>query len=177
MNLYIVRHGETNENIGKIMQGNMDTLLNERGKQQAHEASLLLKDIDFKQVYSSPKSRTKETAMILNKGNIIYDNRLLSRNHGEFEGLRRDEINIKDYWNYNSNTKYLKAESVKDIYNRIDSFLKELKTKYSDNDNILIVTHSGICRVLYYYFNGIPEDGDMYHTYQAVNGKIEKYKL
>ena len=35
MKLYVLRHGETNENITKVMQGNMETVLNETGRQQA----------------------------------------------------------------------------------------------------------------------------------------------
>ena len=34
MDLYVIRHGETNENKTGIMQGNMETLLNENGKKQ-----------------------------------------------------------------------------------------------------------------------------------------------
>ena len=37
MKIYVVRHGETNENISKMMQGNMDTELNDAGRKQAYD--------------------------------------------------------------------------------------------------------------------------------------------
>ena len=56
------------------------------------------------------------------------------------------------------NIKYERAESVKDLYDRAVKVLTDLKKDYDDK-SIVVVTHSGIIRVLYYYFNGIPEDG------------------
>ena len=177
MKLYVVRHGQTNENIGKIMQGNMDTQLNEKGIEQARSARDKLKDVKIDVIFSSPKARALDTAKIISDGKIpiICDDRLRSRNHGEFEGLDRRTINLYEYWNYELNKEYQKAESVGDLYNRIISFLRMLKKDYSDK-TVLITTHSGICRILYYYFNGIPSDGDM-TSYQAANGRIEEYEL
>ena len=45
MYLYVVRHGETAENTRAIMQGNMDTVLDEKGKLQAKEAKEKLKGV------------------------------------------------------------------------------------------------------------------------------------
>ena len=178
MKLFVVRHGETNENIGKIMQGNMDTVLNEKGREQAKIArdKLALENIDV--IYASPKSRTRETAEIISDGKIeiLYDDRLKSRNHGEFEGMDRRTINLKDYWNYNLNMQYQSAESIRNLYDRVSNFLDMIKEKHN-NQTVLIVTHSGVCRILYYYFNGLPSDGDMLSGYEALNGLIEKYEL
>lgn len=176
MKIYVIRHGETNENQTGIMQGNMDTELNENGEQQAIalREKIESKQIDFAVV--SPKKRTIKTAELaaphLEKK---YDYRLLSRDHGEFEGLRRDEINLNDYWNIKKNIKYEKAESVGDMFDRVSSLLDDLKKGYSDK-NVLLVTHSGICRILYYYFNGIPEDGDLLE-YESHTGSFEEYTL
>ena len=101
MKLYVVRHGQTNENIGKIMQGNMDTQLNEKGIEQARSARDKLKDVKIDVIFSSPKARALDTAKIISDGKIpiICDDRLRSRNHGEFEGLDRRTINLYEYWN------------------------------------------------------------------------------
>ena len=177
MKLYVVRHGETNENIGDILQGNMDTVLNENGKNQARLARDLLKDKGIEFIIVSPKARTRETAEIISEGKIpiMYDKRLLSRNHGEFEGMSRNDIDLKTYWNININKQYEKAESVGEVYYRVSSLLEMIKNFYP-NKKILIVTHSGICRILYYYFNGIPTDGDL-TGYEAHNGLVEEYEL
>lgn len=176
MKIFVLRHGETDENITGILQGNMDTILNEKGENQALSVREEVSKYDIDLVIASPKTRTIETASIAAPNvPLITDSRLLSRNHGEFEGKRRDEININDYWNIAKNYQYEKAESVQELYNRIDSLLKEVKDKYKGK-KVLLVTHSGICRILYYYFNGIPEDGDLME-YQSHNCSFEQYEL
>lgn len=176
MKLFVLRHGETNENITGMMQGDMDTVLNEKGCNQALSVrdKVLENNIDL--VISSPKKRAIKTAELAAPNiPLILDDRLRSRNHGEFEGMRRDEININDYWNIKKNNQYIKAESVQDLFDRVESLLKDVKEKYNDK-NVLLVTHSGIVRILYYYFNGIPEDGDLME-YESHNCSFEQYEL
>lgn len=55
------------------------------------------------------------------------------------------------------------------------SLLDELKEKYG-NKNIIIVTHSGIIRTMFYYFHGIPDDGRLSEV-EIVNCGIYKYNL
>lgn len=43
---------------------------------------------------------------------------------------------------------------------RISGFIYDIKHKYADK-TVLIVTHSAVSRVIYYYLNGIPEDDDL----------------
>lgn len=177
MKLFVVRHGETFENIGKVMQGNMDTVLNEEGKKQAASLIEIVKNSNIDLIISSPLKRAFETAQIISNNNIeiITDDRLKSRNHGEFQGMSRIDMDLQSYWNIKINNKYKYAESVKDLYDRIDSLLQEIKIKYNDK-NVLLTTHSGICRILYYYFNGIPENGDLL-GYKSENCSFEEYEL
>lgn len=177
MDLYVVRHGQTEENKVSMMQGNMDTLLNETGRNQALEARKKLDGVKIDLIISSPKKRALETAQIISNGEvpIITDDRLLSRDHGEFEGKTRYEVDLEDYWNIKINRQYERAESVGHMFERIDSLLKDIKKNYSDK-TVLIATHSGICRILYYYFNGIPESGSLLE-YESTNCSLEKYEL
>ena len=57
MKLYVLRHGETNENITGIMQGNMETVLNETGRKQALKVRDKVRDAKIDLVISSPKKR------------------------------------------------------------------------------------------------------------------------
>lgn len=176
MKLYVLRHGETKENITKVMQGNMETLLDEKGKEQALAVRDKVLNAHIDLVISSPKKRAIETAQLAAPGiKIITDDRLLSRNHGEFEGMTRDQIDLHEYWNIKKNNQYERAETVGEIFNRISSLLNDILENYSDK-NVMIVTHSGITRVLYYYFNGFPEDGDL-TEYQSTNCSFEEYEL
>lgn len=176
MNLFVLRHGETNENITGMLQGDMDTVLNEKGIEQALSVRNKVLENNIDLVISSPRKRAIKTAELVAPNiPLIIDDRLRSRSHGEFEGKSRDEINIRDYWNIKKNIQYLKAESVKDLFDRVESLLKEIKEKYNGK-NVLLVTHSGIVRILYYYFNGIPEDGDLLE-YESHNCSFEHYVL
>lgn len=159
MKLYVVRHGETMENANNCLVGRINSSLTEKGKEQAKQVSNYFKNKKIDLIVSSPLDRCKETAQIIsNNLPIIYSDKLLGRDHGEFTGKPRDSINFDEYWNYKKNIQYEKAESVKDLYNRVATLIDDLKEKYKDK-NIIIVTHSGIMRVLYYYFKGIPDDG------------------
>ena len=66
MKLYFVRHGETEWNVKKKIQGKTDIPLNENGIRQAKELScqLVEEDISVKHVYHSPQLRAAETARI-----------------------------------------------------------------------------------------------------------------
>lgn len=159
MRLYVVRHGETLENANNCLVGRLNSSLTNEGINQAKKVSEYFKDKNIDLIVSSPLDRCKETAQIIsNNLPIIYSDKLLGRDHGEFTGKPRDSINFDEYWNYKKNIQYEKAESVKDLYNRVATLIDDLKEKYKDK-NIIIVTHSGIMRVLYYYFKGIPDDG------------------
>lgn len=176
MKLYVLRHGETNENITKVMQGNMETVLNETGKAQAMAVREKVEKANIDLIISSPKKRALETAYLAAPNVMLKtDDRLLSRDHGEFEGMTRDQIDLHEYWNIKKNVQYERAESIGELFNRISSFLNDVVEMYGDK-NVMIVTHSGITRVLYYYFNGFPEDGDL-TEYESTNCSFEEYEL
>lgn len=176
MKLFVLRHGETEENIDKIMQGKMDTILNDIGRKQCEKVKNKAKKAQIDLIVSSPLKRTIETAKIAAPGvEIIIDDRLISRNHGEFQGKKRTDINLYDYWNIKQNNKYKEAESVMELYNRVISLIIDLKKEHS-KQHILLVTHSGICRILYYYFNGIDPSGDL-TDYESTNCSFEEYEI
>ena len=160
MKLYVVRHGETLENANNCLVGRLNSSLTKEGINQAKKVSEYFKDKNIDLIVSSPLDRCKQTSEIISNGKIpvIYSDSLFGRDHGEFTGKPKESINFDEYWNYNKNIKYEKAESVKDLYNRVAKLVEEIKEKYYDK-NIIIVTHSGIMRVLYYYFKGIPDNG------------------
>lgn len=160
MKLYVVRHGETVENMNNCLVGRIDSDLTNEGINQAKVVKEKFKNKHIDLIVSSPLKRCVKTAEIISDGKIEIklDERLLGRDHGEFTGMHKSLVNFDDYWNYNKNIKYEKAENVVDLYNRVKKLILELKEQYSDKE-IILVTHSGIIRVMYYYFKGIPDDG------------------
>ena len=60
--IIIVRHGQTVENKQKILQGHLDTLLDDDGKKQAQAAAELLKNEKIDLFFSSDLKRSYHTA-------------------------------------------------------------------------------------------------------------------
>ncbi len=182
--IYFLRHGSTdwNENLnseGKKdpkCQGRCDLHLNDKGKKQALKAKEELNEIKFDKIICSPLIRTKETLSIAYDGAapIIYDNRIIERDFGEFEGLTRSEFDFNGFWNVYSNQKFNKAESILEVQNRVFNLLDELKD--NPNENVLIVAHGGVGLVLMSYFEGVPEDGD-YLNFELGTGKLKEFSF
>lgn len=177
MKLYITRHGQTDGNLYKIMDGIRDIDLNEKGKEQASITRDNIKDKKIDLIICSPLSRTKQTMEIINVNNIqvIYDNRIMERDCGEFEGKPFDSFDREWYWNYNNKTTYEKAESIEDFFKRVYDFLEEIKIKYKDL-TVLLVTHQGVSKAINCYFSGIPKDGNL-QTLGIDNCEVKEYEL
>ncbi|MFV0249692.1 MAG: histidine phosphatase family protein [Bacilli bacterium] len=175
MNLFVVRHGKTIWNLEKKIQGQTDIELCEQGIKEAMELKEIIatKNIDI--VITSPLSRALDTAKLItnNMSPILIDNRLLERSYGILEGVNREGYSSTDYWNYNTNLVENGIEPVLKLFERTNEFLKDLKEEYNGK-NVLIVTHNGICRTIYYSINGIPEDGDLSKK-KTSNLQIDEY--
>lgn len=153
--IYLVRHGQTDWNILKKVMGRCDEVLNEKGKKQALQTKDKLSDIEIDFIISSPLLRTKETSIIINKDKnveIIYDDRIIERDFGEFEGMETKKFDFLGFWDYYKNKKYKRAENIQVFFKRVYSFLDEVCTKYKDK-NILVVAHGGVSIPFYCYFN------------------------
>ena len=179
MNIYVTRHGQTNWNVEKKVMGRCDEPLNEVGLKQAEETrkNLLDKDIDL--IISSPLKRAKKTASIINRDRdikIIYDERIIERDFGEFEGLATKDFDFAGYWNYYKNNYYEKAENIQEFFDRVYSFLDDILKKYKDK-NILIVAHGGISIPIACYFNGNIPNGTLLDAGLVLgNCEIAKYQ-
>ena len=106
-------------------------------------------------ILCSPLTRAKETAKIINENKmvpILYDERILERSFGEFEGLKTSKFDFYGCWDYYKNEKYEKAENIQDFFKRIYEFLDDIKEKYKDK-TVLIVTHGGVSIPIACYFN------------------------
>lgn len=65
LTVYIVRHGETDANLNKIIQGHLDVPLNDTGRSQAHILSQSLRDVPFTRAWSSDLQRASEVSIHL----------------------------------------------------------------------------------------------------------------
>ena len=95
MELYIVRHGETEWNKKKLLQGSTDIPLSDNGRLLARVSGEALADTPFDRIYSSPLKRAYETACLFRGDQpveIIRDDRLRELCFGEYEGQNMSEL-------------------------------------------------------------------------------------
>ncbi len=178
MNLYVVRHGQTDWNVEKKMQGSADIPLNEKGIEQAYETKNNLKGKKIDIIISSPLIRARQTADIINEDlnlPIIYDKYLKERNYGEFEGVNKLSFDYNSFWSYEKNIKYEKAENIQDFFNRINEFVEDLKSNYND-ESILIVCHAGVMKALECILNGMMPDDEI-GPFLPKNASVLEYNL
>lgn len=177
MEVLLTRHGQTEWNVLGKVQGRADIELNEKGIRQAEETGKVLKKEKIDLIICSPLKRAKQTAEIICKDRnipIIYDEDVIERDFGEFEGINKKEFDFEGYWSYKQNNKYEKAENIKDFFDRVYSFLDKIKEEYKVK-RILIVAHGGISIPVNCYFNGIPEDDNLLNLVLG-NCEVAKYQ-
>jgi broad specificity phosphatase PhoE len=145
MKVYLVRHGETNENAQGIVQGWLDTELNEKGISQAVKAAGNFNE-PIEAIYSSDLKRAVRTAReFRNKyPDLPYsqDSRLRERNFGDAAGTYRDDHDWEQFWSVQDRSTIPNAEIILDFTKRVSDFLEELKAK--DHKAVLVVTHGGV---------------------------------
>lgn len=179
MKLYVIRHGLTDSNIKGIYNGTLDEDINEIGISQAIQTKELMKDNKYDIVYCSPMIRAKHTCDIINDKNIpvIYDARLSERTLGNLDGkiLTEEGFSKESFFDYNYKSTDIKFEDLPTLFKRVHNFLDEI-IEENKNKNILIVTHGGILKAIYFYFNEIPKNGDL-SFYVPKNCEIDTYEI
>ena len=96
--IYLIRHGQTEWNLEKRLQGSKDSPLTERGRRQAEAVSSSLKGDPPALLFASPLGRAKKTAEILAKGygmTVTVDGRLVELSAGLAEGLTFSDIDAR----------------------------------------------------------------------------------
>lgn len=159
--IYIVRHGKTDWNVKGLLQGSADIEINEEGIQQAKELATMINLDEIDICICSPLKRTRKTAEILigDKKEIIYDDMIVERRFGNYEGKPINFDLIETKWNYKLNDSSNNIESLKDCLARADEFLKRIKKEYP-NKTILIVSHGSFIKTLHFNLVGYDENTD-----------------
>ena len=180
MKILLTRHGQTNWNALKKVMGRCDEPLNDVGFKQAEETRSILFESDIDLIICSPLKRAKQTAEVINKDRnipIIYDDRIIERDFGEFEGFEIKDFDFDGYWNYYQNNHYEMAENIQIFFKRVYDFLDDIISKFPGK-NILIVAHGGISIPIACYFNNsIPEGSLVAAGLVLGNCQVKKYEI
>ena len=179
MKIWIARHGQTDLNKKKLMQGRTDALLNRIGIEQAKQSRRNIGDVHFDAVYSSPLKRAQMTGAIIGNvdlSEIIVDQRLIETNFGVYEKKRYYALGLPMtfYWAMpNLFPAPPTVETIESMKERASSFLKELEAK--DYENVLVACHGGIMRALCGYLDDAP-DGLRWERMKNCEIRVYEYK-
>ncbi len=159
MQLYVMRHGQTNYNQLGLCNGDpgRDVHLTEMGKQQAGEAAERLRDIQLDIILVSELPRTQQTAEIINQ----YHN-VPIQSHSGINDIRSgfEDRPVSEYQAATAadrlHSKFNDGESLLEHKQRILRFLGWLEKQ--DFNNVLIVAHEETLRVISARYNKYPDE-------------------
>ena len=156
MNIYLVRHGESQTNVEKRFAGQLDTCLTKLVEKQAKLLLNYFKDKNIDKIYSSSLSRAvntiKPTADFFEL-DVIKDDRLNEINAGDWQGKTYSEILETSYqfrvvWKTDmANCVCDNGESVKDCAKRAFEAFKDI-AKNSNAKNVIITSHGLAIRTI-----------------------------
>lgn len=153
MTVYLIRHGETDYNKQKQLQGRSNISLNAYGRELAERTGRALQDISFDYVYSSPLDRAMETAKLLLGDKdvpIFSEERIIEISFGEHEGKsyhpEHFTITDKEFMHFfRAPEKYKEpggGESFESVIERTGEFWNDLvQNPLHQNKTILVSTH------------------------------------
>lgn len=164
LTIYLTRHGLTEWNVNRIMQGWGNGELTEKGINDAKSLGKRLRNTQIDKVYSSSSKRAFETAQYIigdQPISIIQEDDLREMNFGDWDGRIRDEIEaefpteFKTFWETPHLFQTDTGETFEHLKKRAISVFEKIISE-NESGTILIVTHSIFLRVLLTYIKDLP---------------------
>lgn len=156
--IYVTRHGETEWNTQRRMQGHLDSALTETGITQAKWLGEAFKHINIAKIYASPSGRASETAKLIRGQKKLEIQPLEALKEiylGSWESKTQVEIEAYAAENYNafwhSPEKYVPEdrESFESVIQRASSVLEAMAE--NESEDVLLVTHAVLLKSMYAY--------------------------
>jgi len=151
MKLIIVRHGETEENVKGIIQGQIQGTLTKKGIEQAQKLAERLKNEQIDFIFYSDLKRAIETFKEIEK----FQKRIKSKSSkkirerklGIFQGRHGGDLEWRKVIKDETLFKKFGIEKTEDLVKRAQKFLDGLLNKFPDK-SVLLVTHGGFASAL-----------------------------
>lgn len=180
MKLYIVRHAQSMENTGIILQ--RDTPLTETGKEQARRLGVYFERAKIDIIFCSELKRAKETLdyilPYIKKPKVIYSSHLNEHNMGvyfenqtDYQKFKKDaETSKKGFYEF----KPKGGESLTEVFERQKKFYKEILKNYHGK-NVLILGHSQTGAMLILNILGLDISEEKY--FRINNASVSLFNL
>lgn len=156
LQIYLVRHGETEWSKTGQHTGRTDVALTPRGREQAELAKDMLRRVSFSRVLSSPLQRAMETAQLSGLGTRVEANEDLREiDYGDYEGRTTKEIreSVPEWtvWTHACPN----GESLEDAAARARRVIDELQ---GTTGSVAIFSHGHMLRIFTCTYLGLPPD-------------------
>ncbi len=180
MKLIMVRHGETDWNLRKKIQGSNDIELNKTGIMQANELGTAILESEYKiaKVFTSKQKRAERTAQIVSEKigvDYLVMEGLEEMSLGLWEGLNWTEVENHypvEYEKWRANRRYIRTpqgESYQDLLDRLLPAMEEIVS--GEEGDILVVSHSAVIMCLLAYLKETPFE-KMVRDYPVNNAEL-----
>jgi broad specificity phosphatase PhoE len=166
--LYVIRHGETDWNRERRIQGSSDIPLNDTGRAQAAAAGAALAgELVSPLIVASPLSRAYDTGLALGRAAglaIESDARLAERSYGVWEGLTPEERRSAhpeqhDHWQAGREPALDGYETHAQVAERMRAAFDEWRSRAGGD--LVFVTHGSSGRMLILSLLGLPHDSHL----------------
>lgn len=164
MRLHLIRHGETDWNAMRRVQGQMESRLTEAGRQQATELAPQLRQFAIDRVVCSTSIRARETADILFGAYqlpVQYEDNLREIHLGPWEGNLYDDLAEQDpeqfhnFWNEPDRFSLAGAETFHQLQQRGVDAVKKIVARATE-ENVAIVSHGALIKSVLCHFEQRP---------------------
>jgi broad specificity phosphatase PhoE len=156
--LFLVRHGQTEDNIHMRYIGSRDEPLTGKGVLQAQQVADALSQLNIKIVVSSPLSRAADTAARIQTAcgvELRLEPRLAEGSFGDWEGLTRSAVlrlggrdaEALARWESNASSAPPGGESFKSVQNRAVEAAEALRAEFAGS-SVVLVSHVGPIKAL-----------------------------
>lgn len=181
----LVRHGQTDWNLARRIQGSTDIPLNDTGRQHARDAAETLSAGVHQAIFASPLVRARETAQIIAGSLGLAEPELLAdlreREFGEAEGMLVSDY-IEQYGDWHAEVPG--AEQFSKVgqraLNALDILARRSRQRSSPvAESIIVVAHGGVIRALLDHASsgslpaaGAPLTNGSVHRFEASPGVL-----
>jgi len=157
--IVFVRHGETDWNRERRVQGSQGPALSDAGKDQAKGLARLLWEVPLATVYTSSLPRAKETAAYVagpHSVHIHVDERLNEIHHGEWEGMAEEELpDLPLYLRWRADPTCCTlpgAEPLEAVHRRALAAMRDIVARHPEPEGLVaVVSHQVVLALLKCY--------------------------
>lgn len=152
LRLVLVRHGQTDANLNRVLQGQSDGELNNTGRQQAGELGRHLKDFRIDQIVASPMRRAQDTAAAIaqyHQINVKTTSLIVEWNCGILDGVSAEIFRkkLQESGVPLSSFHPEGGETLSEVRQRASKFLDDV-TASCQGQTVLVCSHGDFMRAL-----------------------------